>query len=72
MVNTTRTVIHDEHTNDTITLKNTRLPINKGERILIRNCNKQRIEGSVVKIHNIIAIWEDEIHYSQEIHIYVY
>ncbi len=72
MATTTKTIIHDEHTQGTITLKNTILPLNKGELIMVRKGNKQVITGTVIKRCSNIVICEDEIGYFHEVHIHVY
>lgn len=72
MVDGTRTVIHDEHTHDTIIIKNTLLPINKGEFIDITTSNEKQIKGNVIRIHNDIGVAYDDTTYSHCVHIYVY
>lgn len=73
MVATTKTtIVHDEHTQDTITLKNTLLTINKGEFIDIKTDNGEQIKGTVIRIHNDIAVAYHNIAYSHCVHIYVY
>lgn len=73
MVNITKTIIHDEHTQDTITLKNTLLPINKGEFIdITNNYDIKQIKGTVIRINNNIVVSDDGINYSHFVHIHVY
>jgi hypothetical protein len=73
MVTIKTTIIHDEHTRNTITLKNTLLNINKGDLIDIKTDYGAKIKGTVIRItHTIIVSGDDDVMHSHYIHIHVY